>query len=434
MWFDDIRLELEDTRLRISTRTPFAASWIRSHYAEDVSGAARETTGSDLEVEIHAAPERFDASPPIRSTVPGDLADEPRRGPDRASPGVDPARLRKLDDFVVGDCNRLAHLGAQRLSDPAVDPPSPLFLHGGCGLGKTHLLQGIRRRWPTARARYVTAEQFTNEFIAAVRTASIDAFRARIRSLDLLVIDDVHFLTGNQKRTRQELLHTLDAILLSGARVALAANEAPEVLTPFSEALVSRLRSGMVVQLEPPDVETRISLLRRLAQRRRLTMHPAAGSLLARHRTGSVRMLEGALSSLAAMASLEGRDAIGVTLVEQLLQTSQATRAAPIMIESVIDAVCSHLGVSRQAVLGRARHRRLVMARAIVARLGRDMTCRSYPEIARALGRRSHSSVHASVRRLAQHMERSPTVLLGDEMVDLPDLLERIRQSLRPAA
>jgi chromosomal replication initiator protein len=217
--------------------------------------------------------------------------------------------LRRLEDFVVGESNRLAFAAACRVVD--IDDGhglSVLFVHGECGVGKTHLLQGICRRSieRTGRpgsVRYVTGEQFTNEFIAAVRTNTLDAFRARMRKLDLLAIDDVHFLS-NKVRTQSEFLYTLDAIGLGGAKIVMASDDHPRHIKRFNQALVSRFISGMVVKVDRPDRCTRLELIRRLASVRSLSLNDAAVDTIAGQCVGSVRELEGAITRLAAVTTL----------------------------------------------------------------------------------------------------------------------------------
>jgi chromosomal replication initiator protein len=238
----------------------------------------------------------------------------------------------------------------------------------------------------------VTGEQFTNEYITAIRTNAIDAFRQKIRKLDLLAIDDVHFLS-NKVRTQTEFLYTLDAIDLSGARVVLASDNHPHHIKRFDRALVSRFLSGMVVKIDRPDRSTRIELIRRLAATRGLRLNEAAVDAIAGNCVGSVREIEGAITKLAAYKALMNGHAngqngngrsnghsddhgeIGLLLVEQLFKEQTwhgANGARVIRMAAVIDAVCQRLGVGKSDLMGSGRHRRVVLARALVAYLGRE--------------------------------------------------------------
>lgn len=359
--------------------------------------------------------------------------------------------LRRLDEFVVGESNRLAYSTACRLLEAAdAQGVSPLFIHGECGLGKTHLLQGICRRFQAMSGRpgdvrYVTGEQFTNEYITSIRKNTVDAFRRRVRKLDLLAIDDVHFLS-NKVRTQGEFLHTLDAIDLTGARVVLASDEHPRVIKRFSHALVSRFLSGMVVQIDRPDRETRIAIVRRLAAARSLPISHAATEAVASRCVASVRELEGAVTKLAALWTLasndngtapaeSGADEAGIVLVEQLFKDHGWQPPVPVRIGTVIDTVCRRTGIGRPDLMGTSRHRRVVLARALVAYLGRSLTTLSYPELARAIGRPYHSTVHTAEQRLRRQLAAREHVQAGDaqEPIPLTELVDQLRHEISRA-
>jgi len=269
MWFGHARLRVEGQTVEVATDSQFVARWIDTHFSGELEDVARETLGSQAEIAVHVAPDvcgrrdekrNGDSRPdPERPAHAGPgAAEAPRRAADTLpSPAEAQMRnrrtFRRLEDFVVGPSNGLAHSAACRIAQPTdAVGCSPTFIHGGCGLGKTHLLQGICRRYaelterPSA-VRYVTGEQFTNEYITALRNNTIDRFRRKARRLELLAIDDVHFL-ANKHRTQNEFLHTIDEIGLTGSRIVLASDEHPRHIGRFSQALISRFLSGMVVQ------------------------------------------------------------------------------------------------------------------------------------------------------------------------------------------
>jgi chromosomal replication initiator protein len=377
--------------------------------------------------------------------------------------------LRRLDEFVVGQSNRLAYSTACRLIESADGPTvSPLFIHGECGLGKTHLLQGICRRSADlsgrpGHVRYVTGEQFTNEYIASIRNDTVDEFRKTIRRLDLLAIDDVHFLS-NKVRTQGEFLHTLDAIDLTGARVVLASDEHPRLIKKFSQALISRFLSGMVVQIDRPDRPTRIAIVRRLARARHLPIKDGAVEAIASRCVGSVRELEGAVTKLAALWALQhdmaptGDDAsapasaarrngaarkaaksgaagpgeVGLVLVEQLFKDHGWKPPTPVRIATVIDVICRRLGIGRADLMGSSRHRRVVLGRGLVAALGRELTTHSYPEIARAMGRSFHSTIHTAEQRLRRQVDENHMATLDEAQAPMPlrELVDQLRHEI----
>ncbi len=455
MWFGDTtRLLVEGSRVRVATDSRFVAEWIDGHFRDEITGAARDTLGDRAEVDLRVAPDLFNSDTAM--APPAEARRQPANGAARSpsgrnGSGLGGSPLRRFEDFVVGPSNRLAFTAAQRIATGSATSTSPLYLHGECGVGKTHLLQGIADavgRAGGATVRYVTAEQFTNEYINAVRTNSIDRFRRRTRKVDLLAIDDVHFL-ANKTATQREFLHTIDAIDLSGSRLVLASDDHPLRLG-FAQALSSRFVAGMVARIERPDRETRVTLIHRLAAARGLRVAAVAAERIAERCVGSVRELQGAINKLAAIRIVGGigdgtngsdgthgrRQAdIGLVLVEQLFSDGTWRPRTPLHVNTVIDTVCNRLVVDRADLMGTGRHRRVVAARGLVAYLARSMTTLSYPEIAQALGRKHHSTIHTAVGRMKRHLNDRTRVEVGErgESVCVCDLVDQLRHQILKA-
>jgi chromosomal replication initiator protein len=426
----DARLDLTNGQLVVTVPTTYQANVIRKRFAEHLNravldalpeAAAGHDAGWVVEVDRAVAPTAAATSPPVRRV--------PR--PDASAP----ARRMRLDEFVVGESNRLAHAAAVRMAQVGLTPRgnaraalgfSSLFVHGECGMGKTHLLQGIAERFarlnPAAAVRCTTAETFTNEYILALREGRVDSFRRNHRRLDLLCIDDVHFVAGKES-TQNELLHTLDAIDLDGALVALASDEHPRRVQRLGERLVSRFMSGMVVRIDPPDPELRVRLVAALAQRRGLLLDEPAARLMAERSAGpsgrgSVRDIEGLVVQVEAVCrllpNLAGTDGrVGLAVVTKALGLSEGERAhtlprprRPVPIEAIADAACRSLRVAMPEFLGNGRHKRVVLARSITALLARQLTTASFPEIARAIGRPNHSTVVTAHQRLERMLRQ----------------------------
>jgi chromosomal replication initiator protein len=462
LWFDHgTSLSTAVDRVEVRAATPYVAEWIARHFREPLEQLARETLGADARVEIIESADAADSDPSHacdpeqaigRAAQPSlhhqDGSTQPQRGArvrgartEVGEPGqlgeLRPARkatLRALEDFVVGDSNRLAFAASEQIGDGSAEAPSIIFLHGECGVGKTHLLQGLCRRRldraPRQVVRYVTAEQFTNEYIASVRAGTLDEFRRRLRRVDLLAIDDIHFL-ANKTATQSEFLHTIDAIDLSGARVALVSDEHPRHIRRFSQSLVSRFLSGMVVRVERPDRATRVALVQRLARSRGLMLSGAAEDAVAGRCAGSIREVEGAITRLGALVELDGlRGQIGPGTVERLLgdEAAQVAGTQPIRLARIIESVCERMRVGREELLGSGRHARTVVARGVVAHLSRELTTHSYPEIARALGRDTHSAVHTAAKRLRNMIEEDARV--GDSGERVREVVDQLRHDL----
>ena len=452
MWFDRAsQFEYRPDRRTLDVHVPnqFVAQWIDRHFRPALESATRHAVGGDhqgeIDIAVHVAPERFaqqetQRSEANRAEVPAAQRPRPPRSrEDRAL--LSGSNLRhRLEDFVVGRSNQLAFAAAQRLADASGEQRDaaghPLFVHGGCGLGKTHLLQGICRRMlehePDARVLYTTGEQFTNAYITAVRTNKLEAFRRSVRRLDLLAVDDVHFI-ANKAATQQEFLHSFDEIELTGSRVVLASDSHPKLIEQFSEALISRCVRGLVVEIQPPDLATREHLIEVLARRKGLMLQEKVASTLSAEADGSVRDIEGMLTKLHALATLSqpreqrvtppGPVRVGMSLLAQLLNGHANARSSrPLRFETIRDAVCQEMGVSAQSIAGANRHRTVVLARAAMITLVRDLTSMSYPEIAAAMGKRNHSTVITA----AQRMQR---LVAEDQPLPLPDHLQAMTAS-----
>lgn len=406
--------------------------------------------------------------PDPRSDPSGALVGESSSaaGPDtgRNSPfdrGLRRGRLRRyeLSDFVVGQSNRLAYSAAVSLACGEAHL-SPLFIHGGCGLGKTHLLQGIanqfRRAHRGARVRCITAEAFTNEYLGSMRAGTLEAFRSRYRAVDLLCLDDVHILS-TKKATQNELLHTFDAIDLRSRLVALASDEHPREIDKLGAGLISRFMSGAVIRLDPPDPELRERMIAQLALRRALEMDHAAIALMGEHAaraaaraglTPSVRDLEGMLARVEAMHRLAGGGTrrVGAALVSKALGqiggpggASGARRGRPrrpVRVQAIMQLGCATLGVTIEELMGKGRHKRVVLTRAVTVLLARELTNHSYPEIARAMGRPNHSTVITAHKRITGQIERHDFADIGPEFdgLTVEQVVGRVRSQIEKAS
>ncbi|TVQ64273.1 MAG: AAA family ATPase [Phycisphaerales bacterium] len=421
------KVSYDQRRLRVAASSTFAADLIARRFASAFEQAVREETGDEgAGVDIAVDPGAFDDQATEAATIneratqaaAANAVTTRPKGRQRR-PGM---RLRSLDDFLVGPSNSLAWNAAMAVATGrGGGGVSPLFVHGGCGLGKTHLLQGIidraRRERPGVRVRYTTGEAFTNGFIASLRSGRIDEFRRAFRDIDVLCIDDVHFL-ARKGATQSEFLHTFDAIELSGARVVLASDEHPRQIRMMSEKLISRFMAGMVVAIDPPDDALRERIVAALFERRGLRVEAAAARLIADRFVESVRDLEGAVARVDAMHRLvEQSDApshgahiglpVGVIAVERALGVARRYVSKPVSVARIAQVVCDELRVDPSEMLGRSRHKRVVFARALTAHLSRVMTTLSYPEIARAMNRPNHSTIITACNRVVSQIERA---------------------------
>lgn len=502
-YFDgQARLEVSDNSVEVTVPSGFLAEMLSRRFGEQIKRAAIEETKparpaqAPLEVRFRVDRSAFDrpVPRPVGSVLPHNqhqtnkhVAPKPTDAGHAASPanpaaphapstrpaaesalgGVTPISLparpasrhassvrHRFDTFVTGASNKLAAAAAMRMADEDGVQPT-LFVHGPSGVGKSHLLHALAARFQerrtTAVVRIISAEAFTNEFVTAIKTAKVDAFRRSYRRVDLLCLDDVHFLSGKEA-TQNELLYTFDTIGLDGARIAMASDEHPRDIRKLSERLVSRFMAGAVVKVDLPDAALRETLFRRFAERRGMSLEEGAIKLLVERSAlaagamggsaGSVREIEGLLNQVDATqrimpelsSSTEGR--IGAVLVRRalgldapatgphgatystpLVPASQQPAPAPgaptvqrprrpITVEHVVAEVCRSLCVDLADFMGKGRHKRVVLARSLVSTLSRRLTTMSFPEIARAMGRTNHSTVITAQKRIDKDIAR----------------------------
>jgi chromosomal replication initiator protein len=440
MWFGNAaRLSVHDNRLEVATSSRFAAAWIDANFLADLGIVAREALGEGACVELRVAPDLFPGAP--QEACQGSRGPEATGAPSGRPAPRRRSELRRLEDFVVGPTNCLAHAAARRLAEESSESPaavgSPLLVYGECGVGKTHLLQGTARRHATRQgrggaARYLTAEQFTNEFVAAVRASGLERFRRKMRGVELLSVDDVQFL-ANKTATQNEFLHTIDALTLAGARIVLAADQHPSRM-PVPPALTSRFLAGTVARIACPDFQTRLGIIRHLASARGFGLTVSAAEAIAQRCSGSARDLEGALNRLSALRRVAGHaeSEAGLVLVEQVLTEGEWQPQAPVRIDTVIDEVCGRLRVNRGQVMSGARDRRAVAARGLIAFLARDLTTLSFPEISAAFGRRNHSTIFTAAQRFQGLLESRAALKVGPNgaPVSVPDLVDELRHRI----
>ena len=342
-----------------------------------------------------------------------------------------------LASFVAGSSNQLALTCIDYVAQHPGTQYNPLFIHATGSLGKTHLLHGLCRRFgelhPTGKWAYLTGEDFTNEFVGALRSNKVEAFRRKMRELDLLVLDDVHFLAG-KRSTQEEFLHTFNALEATGKQVVLASDAHPKHVREFSESLVNRFVSGMVVRIDPPNFSTRVEILKRLAVRARLVMTDDVIDWIAKRVTQNVRELEGALTRVQALSRLDGRTP-GIDTVRAALGDLDRQMSSPLKPESILASVCEFFGLDMKELMSGRRQRTISLARSVAMYLVRKNSRLSFPEIAGKLGKRNHSTVISACRRIEKAAAKNEKLLwessTGDRTDEAQELIQRLEEHAR---
>jgi chromosomal replication initiator protein len=366
-----------------------------------------------------AAARRFDRQAVVQVVGAGwSLPTEPKpeRGQTEAAEARIAGRLNPkytFEQFVIGEGNRFAHAAALAVAELPAQAYNPLFLHGPPGLGKTHLLHAIGnfvQRYGTGlRVRYATIEEFTTEFVDAVRSRRTGDFKHEFRSADVVLIDDVQFLAGRAK-TREEFFHTFNALLGSGRQLVISSDRSPEELADLESRLAERFRSGLVADLEPPPPAVRRAILAKRARLDGVEVSEEVLAEIAQRVDSSVRALEGALIRVVAYASMKDEEATPGLVRHVLRRLGEDQSRDTCSLSEIVDAATQEFGVARTAMLGRDRRREVSRARQVAMYLARELTEHNLTEIGRGIGGRDHTTVLHAINQISSAVHADPAV------------------------
>jgi chromosomal replication initiator protein len=375
-------IELSADELVLAVPNDFVRDWVEGHFLATVGDAVRDVVGEErrvrLAVGVQEEPERTEARP------------SPRR-----LDGLNPKYT--FDTFVIGSSNRFAHAAALAVAEAPAQAYNPLFIYGGTGLGKTHLLQAVAGyiglHSPQLSSRYVTSETLTNDFINSIREKRVEQFKHRYRHYDVLLVDDIQFLE-HKERIQEEFFHTFNTLYEAGRQIILSSDRPPRDIATLEERLRSRFEWGLIVDVQPPDLETRIAILRKKVATDRIHVHdPQVLTFIAGRVSTNIRELEGALTRVVAFSSLTGRS-MSVELAQEVLKDVFPQGEPPeITIERIQEVVSDRFGISMQELVGQRRSRAVVYPRHVAMYLCRELTDSSLPKIGGRFGGRDHTTV-----------------------------------------
>ncbi|MFL5722556.1 MAG: chromosomal replication initiator protein DnaA [Chloroflexota bacterium] len=398
-WLRDTYLvDVDDQRFRIAVPNGFAKDWLETRYRSLISQTLARVVGYSVQVEfvVQGATEVQAQAAAIEKQA---VRVEPTRvgAPEGAAAGVTNLNPRyHFSNFIVGSANRLAHAASLSVAERPGHAYNPLFLYGGVGLGKTHLMHAIGNavaaKFPRKRVVYATSEKFTNEFITSIQQGKIDDFRARYRRIDLLLIDDIQFI-ADKERTQEEFFHTFNAIHEDGKQIVLSSDRPPKAILTLEERLRSRFEWGLIADLTAPDLETRIAILRAKAEEQGTPITSDVIEFIARKVVSNIRELEGALNRIVAYASM-GAMPITIELAQAVLSNVLYNpKKRQVTPERIAIAVSNYYGVPMDALQGQKREKSIVVPRQIAMFLMREETDVSLLRIGAELGGRDHSTV-----------------------------------------
>lgn len=429
-WFlGKARLTVRADELLVTLVNPYLLNWVQKQFAPALSDVARQLLGSGGRVRLDVAttaggdaPQRAPSAPSVCRTT-------------AATSNQPPAKSRHYSDlrqFVCGTGNELAFAAAQQVAAAPGQKYNPLYIYGGVGCGKTHLLEGIHRRirheFPSLRLLLLTAENFGNYFSQALTEKTLPAFRQRFRGVDVLLVDDVDFLDGKTK-FQEEFVNTLKKLEREGRQIIVAADRHPRLLTRSSDELVSRLLAGLVCRIEAPDLPCRRAIAAQRAQSLRLNADDAVLDFVAERFTNNAREIIGALNCLHTYQSMTGKR-VGLTAARTVLSSLERDCLRIVRIADVEQAVCRLFKVTPDELKSACRARALAQPRMLAMYLSRRMTQSPYSEIGRYFGGRDHATVISAERKIAGLIESAAQLRVAAESWLVADVVRSLEQQI----
>ena len=411
-WFRPARLEsVKENLLAVRVPNPTFQKWLSGDGRPILEEAQKALELSDYQIDFIVAPQDAPGGAPAQTRLDFDSTDSQ----------LNPRYL--FDAFVVGSSNQLAHAAAQAVADQPAKMYNPLFLYGGVGLGKTHLMQAVGHRVRQSnralRVSYLSAEAFTNEVIQALRFERMVGFRDKFRNTDILLVDDIQFLAGKE-RTQEEFFHTFNSLYDAQKQIVISSDAPPKEIPTLEERLRSRFEWGLIADIQPPDLETKIAILMKQADRAHAALPLEVAEYIAKGIRSNIRELEGALTRLLAYASLQAAP-MTLPLAEQVLKNLFAQQEKRVSIEAVQRRVADHFALQPHILKAKSNAHAVAYPRQVAMYLTKQLTGASLPEIGRAFGGKHHTTVLHSVNKISR---------LSKSNKDLAALLRRLAEAL----
>ncbi|MGL5286887.1 chromosomal replication initiator protein DnaA [Aeromonas sp. RU39B] len=416
MWIRPLQAELSDDTLTLYAPNRFVLDWVRDKYLIRVNGIIKDLYGNEgpsLRFDIGNRAHPVVARAPVREAAPvhnlqksWDNKPEPKPEPNhKSNTNVN----YTFDNFVEGKSNQLARAAARQVADNPGGAYNPLFLYGGTGLGKTHLLHAvgnaIKERKQDAKVIYMHSERFVQDMVKALQNNAIEEFKRYYRSVDALLIDDIQFF-ANKERSQEEFFHTFNALLEGNQQIILTSDRYPKEIDGVEDRLKSRFGWGLTVAIEPPELETRVAILMRKAEENKMHLPDEVAFFIAKRLRSNVRELEGALNRVIANANFTGR-AINIDFVREALRDLLALQEKLVTIDNIQKTVAEYYKIKVADLLSKRRSRSVARPRQLAMALAKELTNHSLPEIGDAFGGRDHTTVLHACRKIEQLREES---------------------------
>ena len=427
-WFKPLECDSEapEGKMILLTSNEFATLWLQNNYQEILEKKLAQLTEHPLVLEFKTHETKVSATAPQAAitTKPVAKAIKTANASGQLTSGQGLSPQNTFENFIVGAGSQLAHAAAVAVANAPGRAYNPLFLYGNTGLGKTHLMQAVGhhvlKNQPNAKVIYITTERFTNDFIYAIQENQLSKFRKKYRGADVLLIDDIHFLAGKE-RIQEEFFHTFNAIYGQDKQIILSADCHPSQIATLSERLKTRFEGGLMAQVLPPDIETKIAIIQRKAEEKKYILSTEVATYLAENSGGDVRSLEGLLNKVI-FASLLHEEPITISLAMSALKQAVNDENKEVMTTTnIINTVCSFYGVSKTDLLGKKRNKELVEPRQICIYLITELMNVPLMTIGQAMGGRDHTTVMHARDKITELIQTNPRV--ATEVNDLKNLI-----------
>lgn len=417
-------LDIEDGRVRIAAPNRFKLDWVKTQFASRITALAAQHLDEAVEVQFVLDPRLNAPKKPATGTSPAAHSNEaapidlPNGHADQQielSPKRDQSRINTtltFDSFVTGKANQLARAAAIQVANNPGVSYNPLFLYGGVGLGKTHLVHAIGNQVmadnPNANIRYIHAEQYVRDVVTAYQRKGFDDFKRYYHSLDVLLIDDIQFF-GGKSRTQEEFFYAFEALIAAKKQIIITSDTYPKEITGMDDRLISRFDSGLTVAIEPPELEMRVAILLKKAQQEGATFSDDVAFFVAKHLRSNVRELEGALRKILAYSRFHGKD-ITIDVVKDALKDLLSVQNRQISVENIQKTVADFFNIKVADMYSKKRPANIARPRQIAMYLAKELTQKSLPEIGELFGGRDHTTVLHAVRKIAQDRTKNPEI------------------------
>jgi chromosomal replication initiator protein len=401
-WFSEVgAVSVDDDAFVLAVPNDFTREWIEGHFLELIRAAVKDAAGGERRVQLLVEPSRAARPAPAPLTAAAPAVPAPPR---TELVSINPKYT--FDSFVIGSSNRFAHAAALAVAEAPAQAYNPLFIYGHTGLGKTHLLHAVAnyvgQHSANLTIRYVTSETFVNDFINSLRDKRIEGFKQRYRTYDVLLIDDVQFFE-HKERIQEEFFHTFNSLHEAGRQVVMSSDRPPRDIATLEDRLRSRFEWGLITDIQPPDLETRIAILRRKVKYDGINVDdPEVLTFIAGRVSTNIRELEGALTRVVAFSSLTGRNMDVELAGDVLREVFPQGEAAAVSIEKIQELVCDRFSVTMTELTGDRRSQNIVYPRQVAMYLSRELTDSSLPKIGKQFGGRDHTTVIHATSKIAR--------------------------------